>query len=288
MDKQYQDDLERLKAIHDKIIALLAKPEPSPDDTVLFYEICSDIYSLPEEYKMVISESLSTIGSGPGMLKKWALSMRAPLQALQPLVLRAFDRGMKLFAGESPQAREFRKFYTLAHQMAHAALRAKCGTEWDDNTQPREPVQAYIDETIGFRDLLVAQFEKLDEPSIALIDEQLLRMRPFIVAEDLSAPEFHDDPEAMAGIISSNREFNRQSIAQVAPYQSGLLKTRDIIEDLRNAWNPEKLCDRAGALGTAVNIYYPEDPPPPEADTAPQPRAIDSITAPETPDPSKA
>ncbi len=260
MDEAYQNDRERLAEIAAKIetfldgfqkehsvdgatatdapqswLSVMAKTgvekifntHASPQSRESFKEICRDIHKLPDEYSKVIADSLWSIGTGSGMLKRWA-TRGGPMAFMMPHALKALNTGISFILNESAEDREFRRFYALAEEFSYAASKAQAGTLWDKVNVPQEPVQEYNDEALALRDKICEQFAKLNDRFITMMNYRLRQFKPVLFAPDLAPLGHINTPSEEQRIV----DFNEKNIAKARPYQTGETTIRDVIDRL--------------------------------------------------------
>lgn len=231
-------------------IGELFNPKASVEDTNQFKEICQRIAALPDEYKILIADSLRLTGNGPGMLERWA-KHSGPHPIVMPEILKAFDRSIHFILNESEADKEFRIFYSLANRFSYATSKADAGTEWTRVDIPKEPVKEYNDEAIALKNKIQEQFVKIDERFIKLMNIRLREYRPMQFSTELAEIGHVNSAEEKQRITNLNEEI----AAEARPYQSGETAVKDIIR-LLNTEDFSKMRKLAGMLNYALNIYF--------------------------------
>lgn len=230
----------------------------TPENRAEFREICRKIVALPSEYRILITGSMWLVQFGPGRVDMWADATSNPRAPRMLQAAKALRYGISLIESESPSDREFRRFHAIANQFSHAASKAKAGTRWKRVDIPQEPVQEYNDEAIVQRERLRAQFTRLDERFITLMNDRLRKSKPFLVAESMAPVECHDDPEAMERIRAYNKDWNRKQAAEARKYQTGEITITDIVS-LIDTDDFEKMAALASQANYAASLYYADN-----------------------------
>ncbi len=280
MDKAYSDTILRIgTAIQDLLKELQVKPDnriegwlsvalnasakaffnthASDETKQSFKDICRMISELPDEYKTLIGDSVYNAGASPHHLEKWVTRGRPHPLAL-PHILKALNQSITIILNENESDAEFRRFYALMRVFNPSVTKAEAGTHWFNADIAHEQVPEYDAEAFELRDKVQAQFLKLDDRFITLMNEKLREYKPVKFAEDLAPPEYHDDPEAMARIRARNIEANRQEAEAALLYQTGQVTIKDLIERL-DTGNFKQMSKMASMIGYATHLYYDEN-----------------------------
>lgn len=231
----------------DKVMAMRAKDDVS----ATFVSICKDIIGLPDEYKTLIMAGLVKVQSGPGMVKRWANNGTCPSPIVLPDKLKALRYGISFILNENEEDRAFRQFYALADTLRYKASRAASGTHWKQVNISQEPIQEYTDEMLETKAELQSAFTRVDDRYIDLMNRRLRNYPATIFALDM-APIGHKSTQEERERI---QKLNDRIKTDAESYQSGTITIRDAVENLDSS-DLNKVSQFAVNIAYATHIYF--------------------------------
>lgn len=222
-----------------------------PADAAAFNDVCRSVQALPPDQSAFVAEALGLVGTGPGMVVRW--TTRTPHPLVMPEALKAFELAVSMILGENAADRDMRILHFLAGRLARAARKAKSGTAWASVDVPEAPVPEYDAEAFALRDETVAQFAKVEERHVRLMEDRLRRYRPLRFSPDLAPPGHVNSDEERARIEA----LNERSEETARGFRTGVVTVRGIVASL-DTTDTKLLATQSGHLAYAADLYFGE------------------------------